>query len=113
MESQRSREIKANQGVVVRGILQFLRIIIFIGAAFWLTVWLLNNEILTLSDLYRAGVPTSIPPLVIQLGIALVITLVFQTLYFIFYMWVNPAGRRRTGKARFDGSSDPFGDWSE
>lgn len=112
MESQRSRQIKENKGVVKRGFLQFLRMIVFIGAAFWLTQWLITNEYFTLADLYQAGVPISVPPLFVQLGIALVITFVFQIIYFIVYLWISPAGRQRTGYARHDGGErNPFDDW--
>lgn len=113
MESQRTKQIQANQGVVKRGILQFFRMIIFIGVAFWITQWLLVNEYFTLADLYRSGVPTEVPPLVLQLGIALVITFIFQILYFILYLWISPAGRKRTGQASHDGSEpDQYGNWS-
>lgn len=112
METRRSREIKANQGVVKRGIFQFIRMIVFLGVAFWLALWLFNNEYVEPAIFYRSGIPSSVPVIALQLGVALFLVMVFQLLYFILYVWLNPKGRRRAGHAFVDESEkDNYTGW--
>ncbi len=95
MSIRRQEEFDRETGRFKRGLVQTGRFIIFGGAAYWIASRLLANEVITHSQIYRAGIPRSVPEMVLTIGIALGILIGFELIYFLVYVWLKPGGRRR------------------
>lgn len=93
--SRREEEFQRETSRFKKGLVQFLRMVVFLGASLWVTNWLFTNEYLTYGQIYGAGLPREIPEIVLFLSIALMLVLALELMFFLVYVWIRPSGRRR------------------
>jgi ABC-type sugar transport system permease subunit len=107
IEHKRELELARRKGLTRRTILAVLWLAICFAAAYFVTEWLFENDIITYNGLYaRLFIPRWVDQIFLQIGLMIVLVIIVQFFVLIGYGLLSFAGRRRPGEASLY-SDDP------
>lgn len=95
----REQELSRQKGRSWRTILQLIWWAISFVIAYFVSEWLFAQEIFTPQMAYAGGIPRALPEWAIQGGLMVIIVVVIQFFMLLGFMFANPRGRSRSGKA--------------
>ena len=113
LDKKRDRARAKQRGAGRRFIFQIIWFGVAITIAFFLSRFLFLNGILSYQQIYQGGVPSTWPPLFIDIIATIMIYLVIQALFMVGYMLGNPAGRRPTSRASLDTFNPDYNDFRD
>jgi uncharacterized membrane protein len=109
LDKKREEELAQRQGMTGRTIVGFIWLLISMVAAYFLVDYLIAEKYLNLNMFYDMGIPRSVPEIVFQIVIILLIVAIMQFVLIFGYVVASPDGRRRTGDpSLYSRSKDPF-----
>ncbi len=100
IEMKRDRELAKRKGNARRTILAIAWIALCFTAAYFITEWVFNQEILDINFFYsRFLIPRTVDEFIVQLGIMTAIVIGMQFFILIGFAFSSPIGRMRPGRA--------------
>ncbi len=100
IQMKRDRQLAKRKGNARRTIFAILWIALCFAAAYLITEWVFNQEIVDINFFYaRFLIPRSVDEFIVQLGIMTVIVIIMQLFILLGFAFSSPIGRMRTGRA--------------
>jgi len=100
IEMKRDRELAKRKGNARRTLVAILWIALCFGAAYLITEWLFDQEIVNMNFFYsKFMIPRSVDEFFVRLGFMAVIVIVMQFFILIGFAFSSPIGRMRPGRA--------------
>lgn len=111
LEKLREEEAAKRKGSAFKTIVQLIWLLLSFIAAYFLTQYLFEQQILSYNTIYRilAVSPRSLPQFVITGAIMLIIVFIMQMFLFLGFFFASPEGRRRPGQpSLYSRNPDPL-----
>ncbi|HEX6386373.1 MAG TPA: hypothetical protein VF177_17005 [Anaerolineae bacterium] len=112
LEKKRDEELAERKGMTGKTIIQIVWLLISFVIAYFLSVYLFEQEVITYNMLYtQLAIPRDVPREALLGGLMLLIVMVMQMFLILGFVIASPEGRRRTGEPSLRSrKKDPFDD---
>lgn len=110
IEKKHEAELEKRKGLTGRTILAALWLILSFSISYLFATWILSGDILSLDFFYQdVGISKSVSEVVIRIGLALVIFMIFQFFVLIGYAIASPKAKMRPGTpSTYSSEKDPY-----
>jgi hypothetical protein len=100
LEHKHEVEMASRKGLARRTILGVFWLALCFAGAYFLTEWLIENNVITYNAIYtRLFIPRAVDQIFLQIGLMIIIVAIAQILILIGYGLFSAVGRRRPGDA--------------
>ncbi|MGH2537992.1 MAG: hypothetical protein ACRDHL_11405 [Candidatus Promineifilaceae bacterium] len=99
LERMRDMEIERRRGMTAKTLLALLWLGLCYAAAYFATIWLIDNGLLSVSSLYsRLLIPRDIDHELVIAGFVTALVMLMQFFVLVGYAFASPLGRMRPGR---------------